>query len=605
MFVGRSNLVSLVEQLVLVDGRPPTGLTQEPPVLVIEGYGGTGRSAFLDTQAARWKPHTPTALVNARSAADADVDSLRPLLVAVMQGLSEKVGTYEVKFPRVVLAYVAMESPIEGDFDVKRSRDEMKARLVAYRDRDALIGLVGSVVQSSFGALVPQLGMGDAFVDGVAQRIVDRLRRASRLARFSWDEALPWFRHQDNGYDFDEFTALVRLSKQAAKDTSDVRADVDDLLMGAMLADLRESLDRVANRPWNAVVLLDEGDTAAARSFVTALVDRRRRRHGREPRLPPDPLVVVTTSAGALSQDLPDVDAGHPWLREVLGDLTEADVHDLARARLWPPDLGTRRVADVTHRLTGGHAEATVAVLDALEDDHGLIDRVDEIFDRPVKTSRKTLEAHLLDKVVTGMGAGDHVAEDLATLSAARSRGEATRLAKLLRLDPTLELMASPSLWPDQALPRFVRYLGLRRLAARTEGHRWTDVFTALRDEAVRQGDVVGSLHHRLALGETAAVAAELTGLLPELGDTEWLELLDSITATPALAHPLGTPKVDDPVHRLLVTSHALSDSRLSERAGLRSRYVVAEKDLRSLAGSSEAFVLRAQHYHKLAGRLD
>nr|BFE51426.1 hypothetical protein GCM10017745_48530 [Saccharothrix mutabilis subsp. capreolus] len=52
MFVGRSNLVDLVEQLVLVDGRPPVGQTPEPPVLVIEGYGGTGRSAFLDTQAA-------------------------------------------------------------------------------------------------------------------------------------------------------------------------------------------------------------------------------------------------------------------------------------------------------------------------------------------------------------------------------------------------------------------------------------------------------------------------------------------------------------------------------------------------------------------------
>nr|BFE51425.1 hypothetical protein GCM10017745_48520 [Saccharothrix mutabilis subsp. capreolus] len=527
------------------------------------------------------------------------MDSLRPLLVAVMQGLSEKVGSYEVKFPRVILAHVAMESPVDGDFDVKRAKDEMKARLVAYRDRDALIGLVGNLVQT----VAPPLG--DALVDGVVQRIVDRLRRASRLARFSWDDALPWFRHQDNGYDFDEFTALVRLSKQAAKNTSDVRADVDDLLMGAMLADLRESLDRVANRPWNAVVLLDEGDTAAARSFVTALVDRRRRRDVRAPRLPPDPLVLVTTSAGALSQDLPDVDAGHPWLREVLGDLAEADVHDLARARLWPPDLGTRRVADVTYRLTSGHAEATIAVLNALEDDPTLIARVDEVFDRPVTSSRQPLGAHLLDKVATGLGPGDHVADTLATLSAARNRGEATRLAKLLRLDPTLELMTSPSLWPDQALPRFVRYLGLRRLAARTEGHRWTDVFTALRDEAVRRGDVVGGLHHRLALGETAAVAAELAGLLPELGDTEWLHLLDSITATPALARPLGTSKVDDPVHRLLVTGHALADPRLSDRAGLRNRYVIAGNDLRSLAGSSEAFVLRAQHYHKLAGRLD
>ncbi|RKT56090.1 hypothetical protein [Saccharothrix australiensis] len=614
MFVGRSGLVSLVEQLVLVDGSPPVPTGRDRPVLVIEGYGGSGRTEFLRQQWARWKANTPTVWVDARLVDDPDTHSLRPLLIAVMQGLSEKVNGYEVKFPRVVLAHIAMESPVP-DVDPERAKQAMRRRLVEYRDRDALITLVGELLRTSLGAVTPTVPGADAVADAVAQGIVDRLRRASRLARFTWDEALVWFGHQDNGLRFDPIAALVQLSRQAAIDTPDVRGDVDDLLVAALLADVRESLAKVAGRPWNALVLLDEGDAPTARSFITALLRMRRSRANRSPdplSTPTDPLVVVTTSDGRLAGDLPGRDeARPPWLSIDLGELTEQDVHDLARAHIWPPELGTRRVADAVHRLTGGHAAATDLVLSALEGAPGLVDRVDEVLARPGTTASRTVEEELLSRIIRGLGPGDDVGEHLVTLSAARHRAEAGKLRELLDEPPGLDLMTSTTLWSGRAreqaaLPRFVRYLGLRALAARTGGLDWTTVFTMLRDQARADDDREGRLHHELALGHTGPVARELAALLPELGDERWLELVDGITATPRLSTAPGSSGVDgrDVVGRLVTTLHALGDPRLSERRALCRRYLLAENDLRTLAGSSEAFLLRAQHYHRLAERL-
>ncbi|WP_433272010.1 hypothetical protein ACQPZF_14915 [Actinosynnema sp. CS-041913] len=615
MFVGRSGLVALVEQLVLVDGTPPVPTGRDRPVLVIEGYGGSGRTEFLHTQWSRWKSDTPTVWVDARLVDDPDTHSLRPLLIAVMQGLSDKVGGYEVKFPRVVLAHIAMESPV-ADVDPERAKQTMRRRLIEYRDRDALITLVGELLRTSLGAVTPNVPGGDVVADAVAQGIVDRLRRASKLAKFTWDESLAWFGHQDNGLRFDPVAALVQLSRQAAIDTPDVRGDVDDLLVAALLADVRESLGKVAGRPWNALVLLDEGDLPTARSFVTALLRMRRSRANRSPdpsATPTDPLVVVTTSGGRLAGDLPGRDEARPsWLAIDLGELTEQDVHDMARAHIWPPELGTRRVSDAVYRLTGGHAAATDLVLRALEAAPGLVDRVDEVLARPGTTASHTVEEELLGRIVKGLGPGGEVGEHLVTLSAARHRAEAGKLRELLDEPPGLDLMMSTTLWSGRgpqgqpALPRFVRYLGLRALAARAGGPDWTGMFTALRDQALEDGDHAGRLHHELALGNTALVADELTELLPDLPGEEWLALLDAITATPRLvADPHAvTAGGRDLVRRLVDTLHAIGDPRLSERRSLCRRYLLAENDFRTLAGSSEAFLLRAQHYHRLADRL-
>ncbi len=646
MFVGRSALMVLVDQCVRVSGGAQVPEGVERPVLIVAGGGGSGRSQLLRQLWTEWRQKTPTVWVDQRSIDDSDADSLRPVLVAIMQGLSDPVLGYTVEFPRVVLAYIAMQTPVP-EVDPARAREVMRARMNIYRDRARLIDFLGELV-GSFGSVVqgvhvPGLEVvGETVARGAAQRIVDRLRRSGLLSRFTWDAALRWYGHQDTGLSFTPETALVQLSRQAHIDSAAVRRGVEDLLIGALLADLRESLARAAGRPHNALVLLDEGDTGPTRAFVSALV---RIRASRDPRAGLiDPLVVVTTSRGVLAEDLPgehgqrfwedarlpemntaDVQATGSWLPIRLGCLGAEDVLKLAKAHLWPADLGVSRVADAVYRLTGGYAVATELLLRALATDPTWVENLDAALRGPCGAN-STLEKALFTRIATGLTPRGRLDEDLldllVTIAAARDLAEAERLLTILRVPVDPAVIASTTLWsgagPQRggpAMPAFVRDLGLRALARRPEDHpqSWDFVFTVLRRGAEQAGDEAGRLHHELALGNRTVVVDALTAALPDTHDEHWLALLDQVTtaydprqmATDEQARPvtaLAGPR--EAVDRLVTTLHALSDPRLSARKALRGLYLLAENDYRVLAGSSLAFVLRAQHYRRLAEAL-
>lgn len=645
MFVGRSALMALVDQCVRVSGGAQVPEGVERPVLIVAGSGGSGCSQLLRQLWTEWGQKTPTVWVDPRSVDDSDADSLRPVLVAIMQGLSDPVLGYTVEFPRVVLAWIAMQAPVP-EADPARAREVMRARMNIYRDRARLIDLLGELVES-FGSVVqgvqvPGLEVVSKAVSrGVAQRLVDPLRRSSLLARFTWDAALRWYGHQDTGLNFTPETALVQLSRQAHIDNAAVRRDVEDLLVGALLADLRESLARAAGRPHNALVLLDEGDAGPTGAFVSALV---RIRAGRNPRAELiDPLVVVTTSRGVLPKNLPgkqnqrfwedarlpemnaaDVQVTGSWLPIRLGCLGTEDVLKLAKAHLWPADLGASRVADAVYRLTGGYAVATELLLRALATDSTWIENLDAALHGPFGAN-STLEKALFARVATGLTPGGRLDEDLldllVTIAAARDLVEAQRLLTMLRMPVNPMVIASATLWSGagprggSALPAFVRDLGLRALARRPEDHpqSWDFVFTVLRRGAEQVGDQAGRLHHELALGNRTVVVDALTAALPVTQDEHWLALLDQVTqaydprqmATGEQARPVTAPPGPrDAVDRLVTTLHALSDPRLSARKALRGLYLLAENDYRVLAGSSLAFVLRAQHYRRLAEAL-
>ncbi|HEX2298653.1 MAG TPA: hypothetical protein VHH34_09080, partial [Pseudonocardiaceae bacterium] len=502
-----------------------------------------------------------------------------------------------------------------------------------------LIVSFGAVVQ---GVYVPGFeAVSDSAARSIAQRIVDRLRRSSLLPRLTWDAALRWYGHQDAGLSFTPETALVQLSRQAHINSAAVRRGVDDLLVGALLADLRESLARAAGRPHNALVLLDEGDVGPTRAFVSALV---RIRASRDPRAGlSNPLVVITTSRGALTEDLPgqhgrriwddtrllemdaaDVQAAGSWLPIRLGCLDADDVLKLAKAQLWPADLGASRVADAVHRLTGGYPVATDLLLRALAGDPAGIEDLDATLRSPFG-SDSTLEDALFATIASGLTPRGRFDQDLlnlvVTIAAARDLAEAERLLTTLGAPVNPAVIASKTLWSSvgprggPALPVFVRDLGLRALARRPEGHpqSWDSVFTVLRADAVQAGDEAGRLRHGLALGEHSAVVDALTAALPDMPDEHWLMLLDQVTAAydprrrapDVPARPVtAAPGPREAVDRLVTTLRALSDPRLSAREALRGCYLLAENDCRVLAGSSLAFVLRAQHYQRLAEAL-
>lgn len=656
MFVDRAELVSVLDQLVSVPGGDQIGADDNRPVLVVQGSGGSGRSTFVRATWDKWAGRTPTAWVDPRLIGDPNAQEMRPVLLAVLLGLSGDVPGYRVRFPRVITAYIAMKEPITEE-DPEKAAETMLRRLVAYRDRHNLNDLVGGLVRVVGNAvqaanpgnpavpMVPMLGQ------EIIPRIVDRIQRSLAIK----GKAVEWFRHQDRGLNFNPLAALVRLSGQAFIDTDAVRRDVDELLVTALLADLRECLAGVENRPFHALILLDNGDMPMARAFTTALV----RVRGRVPDplvvqavRPPDPVVLVTASGGVLAEDLLHLNTqplrweGSPtgrgilppgqrfgtWLPVQLGDFTEADVQTMALKRMWPPTLGSSTVSRLAYRLTGGHAEATGLVLRALEANPAQLNDLDQVLRDQSLTKPATLEQHLLDKIVSGLRASGTVdaalRHDLVTLAAARDVSEAECLTGLLRA-PTQELLlTSVNLWSGRpaALPplnppaltspllsRLVRYLGLRKLASRTgdDGPTWDTVFGTLRDSATAadESNRATRLHHELALGNHALVVAELIELLPALVDEEWLALLDQVTATPDPRWRFTMPKnVPTPptghaevIARLVEGQHAASDPQLSDPETLSHLYSRLSNDFGHLAGNSRVFLQRAAYYADLA----
>jgi hypothetical protein len=662
-FSGRSDLVSLVSQLVEVRGGPQVAADTVRPVLVLEGCGGSGRSELLRHVWGQWAARTPTVAVDPLAVTDGSPGSMRDVLIAAMLGLTADVPGYKISFPRVVLAHVAMAQAVRAA-DPDQRVAAMRERLNTYRDRGAAVDLVGNLVAAAGGYVrVPGVEVvAPAVARSAASEIVRRLNRSGWRASLAWKDALDWFRHQDQGFHHDPVRALVQLSVQAQSENTAVRLDVDHLLMAALLADLRDSFARAVGHPWNAVVLLDNGDTPAATEFVRALVGVRQELARTQ--VPPDPLTVVTVSGGPLTANLAgpdgepprwaeadlaeltaeDVRRAGPWLSVLLGDLSVDDVQQLARAGLWPNWLGTSVVAQAVHRLTNGHAAGTSLVLDAVQATPQLVDDLDGVLRRPGPRAGRTLERYLLERIVAGLSPQRHVdphlREDLVTLSAARDKVEAQQLAALLDtpVDAEPVLFTSTTLWSARgprehpALAPFARYLLLRALAARPAEHPagWRPVFTLLRAGAAgRSDDIGGRLHHELALGLLPAVAGELDRLLPTMPGDRWLALLDEAVGTPDLgppepadgraaapadrrgatpADPAGAIPAGPCVTQLISSLHALADPRLSDRDRLRRLYLVVSHDYRQLANASPEgltrFLARAQQYQKLADAL-
>jgi hypothetical protein len=275
LFVGRSSLLTLVDQLTEVPAQGYSGETR--PVLVLEGCGGSGRTALLEQALDTWKDVTPTVLVRPCELDGDEESAVRPVLAAIMLGLSLGAPGYAVAFPRVVLAQIAIAEKTIG-LDPEKALEGLRKRLNTYRDRSALVDFVEGLVNVA-GVLAENIKVpGVATIaptvsNRIAEGVVSRLQRSRWMARRTWSkEALEWFGHQGQRRGFDSERALLRLSAQARSKDPDVRRDADDLLVLALLADLRHSLARAIGRPANVLVLLDDGDMTSAMSFTRSLL---------------------------------------------------------------------------------------------------------------------------------------------------------------------------------------------------------------------------------------------------------------------------------------------------------------------------------------------
>ncbi|MEU5691759.1 hypothetical protein [Actinosynnema sp. NPDC020468] len=611
MFVGRTALLGLVDRTV--GAVPRAGA---PPVLVVEGCGGSGRSALLRRVHDTWCGATPAVLVRPREFRHAEDRAIRPVLAAVVLGLALN-DVDELAFERVLLAQIAIATDTTG-LTHADAVTRLEDRTQEHRDRAALIGLVEEIVTVA-GTLAGNVGApGSAEVaPAVARRVAERVVAAlQRTRRFAWSpEARAWFGHQDQGLALHPEHARLQLGVQARSDAPAVRRGVDDVLIAAFLADLRHGL---TDPGANALVLLDDGDVPSATAFTGALLRVRRTLADASTTVPPDPLALITTSGGALAAELADLPApAHRpesaadgqafglWARVTSEDLKDTNVVQLARNHLWPDRLAAETVGLAVHKLTRGHPAATDAVLRGLRAEPDLVDDLGSLLDRA------GLDRRLLLVFVRGTGADhddDTLLHALITTSAARTRREARALAPLLPESLTTEsALFSPTLWPAGRLHPLARYLGLRALAARAETG-WRGVFALLRDEAP---DDAGRLHHARLLGDRAEVAAELADRLPTSPTDEWLALFDAVVSTPdprdrdvdAIRGGDQPGTTAGHLTRLLGVVPAIEDDPCVPHDVLRTRlYPHAGHGFRRLADTARdpaPLILRAQRYER------
>ncbi|HET6707353.1 hypothetical protein [Amycolatopsis sp.] len=367
MFVGRTSVLELIGELTEPRGdHAPAG---PRPIVVLTGCGGSGRTAILEEALRTWRDSTASVLVQPL-VPDGDRTSLRPLLTSITLGLGVGVPGYRVTFPRSLVAQLA----ISADFAGLPPGDQLirlRERLNEYKRKPALDSFLTELAHDSFALVHVQVpGLSDLvprLAAEVTRSTLNRLYRGRRLMRFSWGDAVDWFRHQDQDFTRNAETTLIELSARAKSADPLVRRSVDDVLVAAFLADLRHSHARVRGRAPQMLLLLDDGDVPETMAFVRSLLRVRQAIADSRPtpgnRLP-DPLTVVTTSAGpAAAGAVPwpgtDPVAG-PRVRVDVTDLSATEVLQLSRGHDWTT---SERTASVAFRLTHGHAAATEFVL--------------------------------------------------------------------------------------------------------------------------------------------------------------------------------------------------------------------------------------------------
>jgi hypothetical protein len=657
-----SGLDSLIDRLVAAPfgapgaagapGSSSPGPAPPSPVLVVHGADGSPRPDILVAAYERWAGRTPVALVDPRPFTGAG--PVRALVGAIVAGLSDDVpGHRAASFGRVVLAQIAMAEPVDEP-RAERAAAVMRARLDRYRDRTELRRLVTALLDTAGAAVHPEAAGVRPTSRVTADEIVRRL--LGWWPRRWWRDPLAWFAHQDREPLLDPLSTLVQLSVHAQSPDRAVQAGVDDLLVAALLADLRAGRARAGGRPGNPLALIDHGDTPAAAAFLASLVRVRRHRattaRGLGVEVPGDPLVLAVTGPAALTAalaaeapppqghersylaDLAAVPGGRAWLAVAVDESGADDVTRQARERRWRPPLTPAVVAHSVHRLTSGNRLATALVLADLDQAPHHLEDFDALLRRRGPVGDRSLEEYLLDEIVGGLSPHGHLdpnlRDNLVTLAAARDDDEAGLLVGFLAMPITVNPLALASRAQRSSREGgrragrqapLTRFLLLRALADRPDTHpaSWHRAFTRLRGTAASRGDTGGRLHHDLALGALDAVVGELAGRLVETPARDWLALLDATVATPDprrrdTTGPDAEVEADNAVECLVTSLHILADPSVSSPACLARLYRLAECAFRSIAervaewhrdDGDRAFLERAEHYRALAATVD
>ncbi|WP_020670354.1 hypothetical protein [Amycolatopsis nigrescens] len=597
---GLKLVIELVRAFMTREERDGSLHSRHFPVLVVEGFHGSGKTALLSALANRLDQRVPHVKLDLETNRHASVPQL---LSAIAFDLSRKYPQYDsLQFPRFIIGQLVMRLELDLS-DHSRAYQQVVEALKHHRGfdtvRQVLVETAGSVLlnmgRNAGVPVEPPSRLLEAALDWLSDRVTGR-----RLVLGSFQN---WYGHRDLGLLNDPIDMLVDLNRRATDyaDEENQRR-IDDLLWAAFLADLRAAFGRgrrADERSLNCVVLLDNADTALGRRFLHQLVRARRQRAAGD-QDDADPLTVVATSRGALLADVPEADqalvtqedlrAGplpqHVdwprcwWLRYRLSDLTEDEV---GRAVIdMTLDWGdNQRLPRILYGLTGGHPASTRLMLDAIAksspkkwfDPEAVLAQVEP-------DDQRSVEEQLLGSLLAD--ATDAELRDLATCAAARKRAHALLLAGqddlLLSGRAGYEEALDPILWPadGSAGLTLLRRLAGRRLARRDPALEpsWSDVHARLRVACRAEGDEAGDLYHALADDELGFVARRLHERLLELDAETWFHLLASVTEAP---HRQRQPEAPIDEVRTLVGSAGLEQPLIPVGSLVAALRIVAD----------------------------
>ncbi|MGH3797793.1 MAG: hypothetical protein ACRDSP_23220 [Pseudonocardiaceae bacterium] len=537
------------------------------PILVVEGFRGTGKTALLSELVELLDQRVPHARLDLEVSRHAAVPQV---LSALAFELSRRCPRYgALQFPRLIIGQLVMSLELDLTDHTEACKQVTNA-LARHREADKF----RDVLVETAGGVLATMGRGTGLpIEPPAKYmfslLLDQLTAWAPGRRVFLGSFQRWYGHRDLGLTHDSVDVLVDLNRWATdSDDEGNRQRIDELLWAAFLADLRAEFDRgrrADERSLNCVVLLDNADTMLGRRFLSELVRARRQRvaGGQDDA---DPLTVVATSRGALlsdiataehvlvAQDSPGVagqlsysaDRPHPWwLRYRLPDLTEDEV-GRAVAALALDRANNQRLALVVYQMTGGHPASTRLLLDAIAErpPENRIEPEVILSQAPIRSGPPHLTS-VLDQVLGRLlvGVPNVALRDLVTCAAARERRHALSLTVQDDLlsggQANYVEVLDPILWPAEidgaAGPTLLRRLLRRRLALRdsADPSNWSSVYRRLRETCRAEGDENGELYYALAEGELGFVTRRLHERLGELEITSWFELLESVAAAP------------------------------------------------------------------------
>ena len=310
---GRDRAITLVREFM---DRPAQNRGRRVPIVVFTGSRGSGKTALLSDLARRLDQRVPYAYLDLETV---DAPGTPEVLSALAFDLNRHCATYgRLAFPRLIVGRIAMAQDLDLT-DHHRARSQVEAALEAYRNVSRLREFLRESAPRVLSAVTEPHGIPVATEAGryVPGLLLDGLVSWAPTRRVVLGRGLAWYGHQDRGLARDSLDVLVDLNRRGRRsDLAENRAEVDELLMAAFVADLRDGFGatrRAARRPLNCVILLDNADTAMGLGFLVELV-RARGQHAAHVADDADPVTVVVTSvcppALAGVPDLLDASAG-------------------------------------------------------------------------------------------------------------------------------------------------------------------------------------------------------------------------------------------------------------------------------------------------------